>query len=175
MSFLLHCLVVVLVIVLVFPMLDMIQVRNQRIVEMEKKLSQLTKALSIAEKDRVHIVNTTVSDYFRETDFDTFRSRIESAVGVDGEDISELENYVNEARQGILRRLRQQMPELPEDDIRLICFIYAGLSYKTIRLLTDESMSNLYSRKSRLLRLIEASDTPDKNEFVEQLKYVTLR
>ena len=170
MTFLFQILVAVLILVLVLPMLDMIQTRNQHIGKMEKQLDQLSKALDVAGKERMRMVNDAVADYFRETDYDAFRARIESVIGIKDHDISRLEADVNAAKQQVLRRMREQLPELPEDDIHLICYIYAGLSYQTIRLLTDESLSNLYSRKSRLVRLIESSHAPDKAEFLTQLK-----
>lgn len=62
----------------------------------------------------------------------------------------ELETYVNRYTGNLIARLRTECPALQPREINLLLLCIVGFSTRTISLLTDESDSVVYNRKSRL-------------------------
>lgn len=67
----------------------------------------------------------------------------------------------------ILTLFRKEFAEVKPDDYRLMVYLAAGLSNRTIALLIGESIDTAYKRKSRLKAKITASGTADKARFLE--------
>ena len=63
--------------------------------------------------------------------------------------LSELETIVNGHKDNILTILRKEVP-MSDSDYRLLCLYLAGFSAKAISVFTNDSTSNIYTRKSRL-------------------------
>ncbi|MBQ9659903.1 MAG: hypothetical protein IJV37_01380 [Bacteroidales bacterium] len=66
----------------------------------------------------------------------------------------------------IVSRLRSQLPQLREQDIRFLCYLIAGFDTSTIAFLTDMSKGNVRVRKHRLRSIIAGSEAPDKVFFL---------
>ena len=66
----------------------------------------------------------------------------------------------------IVSRLRSQLPQLREQDIRFLCYLIAGFDTSTIAFLTDMSKGNVRVRKHRLRGTIAESDAADKDFFL---------
>lgn len=151
---------------------------RRQVYELESRLEESSKEVNGRRMEStVDMVNNAVSIYFNTIEYDTYKAAIERVIGVSEGDFSAMEDYVNLKYDGIMGKLRNEVPGLREDDICLVCYLYAGLSYQSIRLLTDETLSNLYSRKSRLLAFLQSSEAYDKELFIKLLKpsgYVSL-
>ena len=87
-----------------------------------------------------------------------------------GEMLAELEQMVDEAHDGAMRKLRADFPRMKESDLRLLCYIFGGFSPQVISLFMEESVANVYARKSRLKSRIKASDSPHKGLFTALLE-----
>ena len=86
-----------------------------------------------------------------------------------GEMLQELERIVDMAHDNAMHKLRRNFPRMKEADIRLLCYIFGGFSPQVISLFMDDSVANVYARKSRLKTRIKASDAPDREFFVTLL------
>lgn len=77
------------------------------------------------------------------------------------------ENDINSESDNIIRHFREDFPNLPEDSIRLACFIFAGFNNATISILLNETSTNTRTLKNRLLRRIVSSSAKYKEEYLE--------
>lgn len=66
----------------------------------------------------------------------------------------ELEILVDEYCNGVISKLRLELPELENDEIMQLCFHCAGFSGKLIGLIFKKSQANIYMRKTRLKKKI---------------------
>lgn len=81
----------------------------------------------------------------------------------------ELEEIVNTVNDNIIIKLREQLPKIKSSDIDLLIFVYAGFSAQIISVIINDSVSNIYTRKSRLKTRIATSDAPDKELFLQKI------
>lgn len=81
----------------------------------------------------------------------------------------ELEEIVNTVNDNIIIKLREQLPKIKSSDIDLLIFVYAGFSAQIISVIISDSVSNIYTRKSRLKTRIATSDAPDKELFLQKM------
>lgn len=96
------------------------------------------------------------------------RDNIE-ALMKDKKTVAKLENIVNSYRNDIMKRLRSQVTQLGEHELRFLVFVYAGFSSKAISIFMQESVGNVYTKKSRIKSMIMHSDSPDKEFFIEAM------
>ena len=92
--------------------------------------------------------------------------------GLRGDDESgnRFEAVVNEDMNGIMDHFREDFPSLNEQDYRLFCYYVAGFSTKTISIIVhDLSADALYMRKSRMKKVIQESDCPRRERYLEFL------
>ena len=80
--------------------------------------------------------------------------------------IRQLEQAINETKQQIVARLREQIPNIRETEIHLFLYLCAGFSLRTISLLMNDKLENIYNKKSRFKSKIQRFDTPDKEDFL---------
>lgn len=86
-----------------------------------------------------------------------------------GEMLQELEQIVDMAHDEVMQKLRRNYPKMKEADIRLLCYIFGGFSPQVISLFMEESVANVYARKSRLKMRIKNSEAPDRELFLSLL------
>ena len=86
-----------------------------------------------------------------------------------GEMLQELEQIVDMAHDDVMQKLRRNYPKMKESDIRLLCYIFGGFSPQVISLFMEESVANIYARKSRLKSRIKMSEAPDRDQFLALL------
>lgn len=85
------------------------------------------------------------------------------------ENMQAIVSSVNENMDGILDRLQEQCPFLTNADILFIGFLYAGFTPKTVCLLFNMKLPNLYARRLRLKKRIHESNAPERQRFIEKL------
>lgn len=69
----------------------------------------------------------------------------------------------------IVTRLRNQLPKLKDDDVRLFIFAASGFSSTTISTILEKDKGIVYNRIWRLKGKISASEAVDKDDFLEIL------
>ena len=62
----------------------------------------------------------------------------------------ELEQWLNQTQDDVLARLRISHPELKEEEIKLFCYIQAGLTPTMMSVLLRKDKSVVYNRVSKL-------------------------
>lgn len=129
---------------------------------------------SILEK-RFQTLNALSKDYFTLTNQSSPRTGIvsdfkkELDIMANPESQAELERIVNNKHQGIITRLRNQLPKIKDQDIFFLTLIAAGVSRNAICIITKNKQANYYNKCSRLRRKIENSDSTDKQEFLDTI------
>ena len=83
--------------------------------------------------------------------------------------IKGLELMLDRNCNGIVSRLREQMPKLKADDVKLFIFAACGFSSTTISTILEKDKGIIYNRIWRLKGKISASEAPDKEEFIESI------
>lgn len=104
----------------------------------------------------------------RDAIYNQVRQQIE-ALSTDRQSIAELETLVNRYRKNIMKATRESLPQFSEMEFRLLCFFYAGFSAKAISLFTNDSIGNIYVKKSRLKAKIAQSEAARKDEMLSCL------
>ncbi|MDE5749408.1 MAG: hypothetical protein K2H87_01405 [Duncaniella sp.] len=93
------------------------------------------------------------------------KAQIEALKSDDGL-FGDMERCVNDGMDGLLDTLRTEWPTIRPEDYRLMVYLAARLSNRTIALLIGESMEVTYKRKSRLKARISALDLPGRERFM---------
>jgi hypothetical protein len=87
----------------------------------------------------------------------------------DSKTIKGLEIMLDRNCGNLVARLREQMPKLKEDDVRLFIFAASGFSSTTISTILEKDKGIIYNRIWRLKGKISASDAPDKEDFLQSI------
>ncbi len=87
----------------------------------------------------------------------------------DRETIAELERIINKYRNNVMAYVKAEMPRLSERDIRLLCYIYAGFSVKSMSVLTGETIHNVMMRKSRLKNRMLTVNPPHVRIMIDEM------
>ena len=104
----------------------------------------------------------------REAIYKKVKTAIDRMAG-NRKEMQELESIVNDCCNNVMQYLHEELPELPYDDTVLLCYIYAGFSAKAIHMFTKNSVSNIYSRKSRLRDHIRQSGAPHSQLLLDMM------
>lgn len=92
-----------------------------------------------------------------------------SHLGKDEETISRMIENINLTHEDILVRLSEQVPALNVRELKLFCFLVCQINHNAISLITDKSPAAVNSHIYRLRSKIEASEAPDKAEFLNTI------
>lgn len=82
---------------------------------------------------------------------------------------TQLESVLNESLDGIISKLREEMPRFKEIDYSIFSFMLIGFDVTTISHFLNVSMNAVYIRKSRMKQRIEETDSEYKERFLEVL------
>jgi hypothetical protein len=80
-----------------------------------------------------------------------------------------LERLVNEFHDDAMFHFRQEIQLPNREDYRLVCYLFAGLSVKTIAWLVGKNENGLYKWRFRLREKLVSSDAAHKNMFIRLL------
>ena len=82
-----------------------------------------------------------------------------------------LENDLDRYCNGIMKKLRVQVPHIQGRNYNITMLFFAGLSYETVSIIThNSSINSLRVLKSRLRIIIEESNAEDTSLFLEKLE-----
>lgn len=96
--------------------------------------------------------------------------KIIESFGSDEASFAELERIVDASRDGVLTKLKTEVPKLRDADYRYFCYAFAGFSSRAISLLSNESIDSVYQHHSRWKKRIETLDPPHKDLFLQYLR-----
>lgn len=146
---------------------------REGILRTRTQCSALESKLAAALSGRFNLIDELCETYYetqgtkaeRKAIVDKVKSQISSLRADEGL-FADMENAVNVCNSGILQKLRDEFPQMKTDDYRMMVFLSAGLSNRSIALLIDESIEVIYKRKSRLKARINTSDTVHRDLFM---------
>jgi hypothetical protein len=72
-----------------------------------------------------------------------------------GDNFAVMEQVVNAKNNDVIRKVRQRYPNMREDNVKLLCLIYAGFSAQEISVILNDTPQNIYVRKSRLKKSLQ--------------------
>lgn len=138
----------------------------------QQDCSNMETALGGLLKRRFELIDSLCQTFYesqgtkteRKAVADRVRAEIE-AVRSDETMIAEMERTVNDCRSDLLAHLKSEYSDIKPDDYRLAVYLACGFSYRTISLLTGDSIDNLYKRKSRLKLRIKNLAIPHEAEI----------
>lgn len=136
------------------------------------KLARLVDGLL---RSRFSHLNAIISEYARqqesEDDYKIFYKNV--AYELDKlrqpKSFQEIERMVDECKDGIIGKIRTQLPGLREKDVTFITLSIAGLSARAIGLFLGVHPNSTYKRRKQLIKYISESNAPDKDWFVGEL------
>lgn len=143
--------------------------------ENEMRNRELNASVTALFRDHFATINRLCYEYFEKSDTPFAKRSIYNQVEQEimrlrePSQLLELEEALNRYCNGIMQRLRQQLPDLSDKERTLLIYLYSGLSARTICTLTDIQIKNFYMRRQRLKTKILASTAPDRNEFASQM------
>ncbi len=141
----------------------------------DDRLNQQTILVNRLFKDRYKVLNNLTNEYFEKRNSEATRSLIikdfEREIEKLKQDdyIDQLKTIVDQCRDNILTRMREQLPRFKETDITFCALVLAGFSPRAICLLMEITHGNYYNKWTRIRARISESDAPDKEIFLESL------
>ena len=98
----------------------------------------------------------------------TFRTQLNNLRN-DKSFISTLEQSLNLTEDGLMKKVRECLPEGKELDFSILTLLFSGFSIKSISFLLRMSEASLRMRKTRYKQTFEAMDSPGREVFLSKL------
>ncbi|MBQ7576557.1 MAG: tetratricopeptide repeat protein [Bacteroidales bacterium] len=92
--------------------------------------------------------------------------RIRELASLVKDDSHQLENELNEKLDNVISDFKADYPEVTDNNLQLVCYLFAGFDATTISLLTGKSKEALYTQKSRIKGIISSKDCKDKDRYL---------
>ncbi len=139
--------------------------------ELEKKHAQLSFASVYRDKFATigELIKIFLDAKNGEEKKDAIYYRVEQLVASISDDdklFARFEAQINQDLDDIVIHLKGDLGNLDKKEERFICYLIAGLDSRTIAALMHLSVSNVYTKKSRLRERIRKIDSPYKNEYL---------
>lgn len=84
----------------------------------------------------------------------------------DPKSLENLVNSLNDSYNNVVLRLRNQLPQLKDEDVKLFVFVASGFSSTTISTILEKDKGVIYNRIYRLKGKIASSEAENKAEFL---------
>lgn len=156
--------------------MEQISLTREHLLSKESELTELGRRIAGQLKARFEPMNRLAETYYAHLQSPKEQERIYRFVKADLKTMGsptytreELEPLIDESLDGLMRRLREQLPMLREEDFQLYGYLVVGFTYASISIFTERRISTLYTRVSRLRDQIAASSAPDRELFLSYL------
>ena len=129
----------------------------------ENLLSQLDvhkakeKELKDLLENRFAEVKELVRTYYEFGDSKKLHKKVDDLLKMQlsGDNFAVMEQVVNAKNNDVIRKVRERYPNMREDNVKLLCLIYAGFSAQEISVILNDTPQNIYVRKSRLKKSLQ--------------------
>ena len=161
---------------------SIISTQNSKIEELSENLisnsnrnEKLSSMVQILLQGRFAQLNTIITEYAaqeeNETNYLAFYKNIKHEIDKfkRPENIQEIERMVDDCLDGIISKIRTQIPSMREKDVTLLALTLAGLNARAIGLFLGIHPNYTYRRKKQLIKIIADSNASDAPEIVEIL------
>ena len=146
-----------------------LQAHTARIAEMDRQVGTLfKKQFELLDKLSGTFYETHDIKKDKDAIYRQVRENIDSFMK-DDRSVERLESIVDSYRGGLMSTLRAEVPQLGAQELRFMVFVYAGFSSKAISIFMQESVGNVYTKKSRIKSIISRSEAPHKEQLIEAM------
>ena len=137
---------------------------SSQLAGMKKDSSEANKLISSLLSQNVETLNGLFVSYFNGQNpvFEKNQiykevQRIVKSFSADANTFAEIEKLVDQENKNILQQIRQEFPQIKEVDYKFLCYSLAGFSSRAISLLLNESVDNIYQKRSRWKARLESN------------------
>lgn len=160
----------------------------------EAKISEISERISASEEAHISQINEMsghISELFhkqyelldklsntyyemhgcskeKESIYEQVKSEINKLAN-DKKTMVQLEKIVNTYKNNVMSHIRQEIHSISERDIKLLCYIYAGFSAKSISIFIGETTGNIMTRKYRLRNKIARLNTTNAGIMLQEM------
>lgn len=145
------------------------------VVERSDRNRELQAKIDALYGSRLDTLNMLCNECFEKNESDRVKLSLYNEVEKhilalrDSKSVTQLEDIVNTYLDGIVLKVREQIPSLSAGDIKFLTYLYAGFSPRAVCIFTDIKIKNFYNRRSRLKERILDSGAPDRLLFVSKM------
>lgn len=155
------------------------QMLNLSIAQAELRQAEQTNASLLGSlfSEKLHHLDMISEDYVRA---DSDKERIAAlrefkeeiaAMRTDEDLFVSLEKDLDRYCDGVMSKLRKQIPSIKGENLKLITLFFAGLPYSTVQLVMNRvSIESLKMTRSRFRKEIKAANAPDEALFIKLLE-----
>jgi len=144
--------------------------------ELEETLNSLRKSYASTYKDKFSAIGELCNAYLETKDRtdkkDIIFRRVESLIAYISDDERlhmRFENQINKDLNNIVKRLKTDLGDVDEKESRFICYCIVGFEPQMIGTVLGLSLSNVYTKKSRLKDKIRRLESPYREEYLRML------
>lgn len=144
---------------------------------LESRNTEMSRLVRQLFRDRFSLIDKLGCTYYERQNTSTEQAAIYHDVkreilnlGTDEYTKIELERIVNLCLDGIMQKIRSQIPGMKTADYDLFCYLCADFSYRAISIFMQTKVENIYNRKSRLKAQISNSQATNKDLFLSVIK-----
>ena len=160
----------------------------------EAKISEFSERISVSEQthiSQIHEMSGHIAELFhkqyelldklsntyyethgcskeKESIYEQVKSEINKFAN-DKKTMAQLERIVNTYKNNVMSHIREEIHSISERDIKLLCYIYAGFSAKSISIFVGETTGNILTRKYRLRNKITRLNTPNAEIMLQEM------
>ena len=147
-------------------------------VEYQSKISSLQQSYIQLFKGQFDTVSSLCKTYlkFREKSEDARKTAVYGKVkdiiyfiGREKKQHALFEGQINRDLNNVVARLKADLGKVSDEDSRFICYTIAGFDPNIVATLLNLSLSNVYTKRSRLRERIRQLDSPYKDEYLRVL------
>ncbi|MCM1504643.1 MAG: hypothetical protein NC127_05555 [Muribaculum sp.] len=138
----------------------------------DEKVQKLQSLINDMLGGQYEILNRLCDEYFDARDTSRIRNTLYNKIQDEIKNIcnpntlKSIEQMVDDCMDGIVRKLREQLPSLKPVDITISTLVFAGLSPRAICIVIDAELSYYYNKRKRIKDRILQSDAEDKDLFL---------
>jgi tetratricopeptide (TPR) repeat protein len=177
-----------IILVLILTVITLSRKKDGLLKEQLARLAYEEKELDRLNRDNAHLLGSLFSEkidhldkmidsYFKmengkqkDLAFSNIKQQV-ALIRSDEELFLSLEKDLDRYCNGIMAKLRSQVPEIKGENLKIITLFFAGFSYETtLFILSKSSVESLKTTRSRIRSMIRASNAPDKEVFLKMLE-----
>lgn len=145
----------------------LVQIAEETARMMQQSNAQLFKSqfAPISDLCKTYFKTEKSGEYYQKEAVYWKVTEILSNISSDDQLHAQFEAQINHDLDGIIDHLKADLGEMSPTDERFLCYMIAGFDSSTIATILNLSMSNVYTKKSRLKDRIRQLDSPYKEQY----------
>ena len=137
----------------------------------DTKIGDLAKHIGIGQ-GTIYLYFKSKEELFEEIRKSAVYGKVKDIIAFIGKDKKQqalFEEQINQDLDNIVVRLKEDLGKVSDEDARFICYTIAGFDPNMIATLLNLSLSNVYTKRSRLRDRIRQLNSPYKEEYLRVL------